>query len=172
MGEQSESGGPPPFDAVFDDGDVEQQIYGTILGLREATSAGEIAEDADCDPKTARKYLSWFAELGVVTEHDGRPTTYRRNDAYFQWRRVDELASTHSRDELQQRVSELTDRVAEYRDRYDAEGPADVDVLGFEDGEIDAVYEELADWATAERERRLYERARQQVADRGVESAG
>jgi len=172
MVEQREPGGPPPFDPVFEDGDVEQRIYGTVLALREPTSAGEVAETADCDPKTARKYLSWFAELGVVTEHDGRPTTYERNDAYFEWRRVDELASTHSWEELQQRVSELTDRITEYRGRYDAERPADVAVLDFDDEEIDAVYEELADWTTAERERRLYERARQQVADRGVESTG
>lgn len=172
MVEQSGPDSHPSFDAVFDGEDVEQRIYGTVLELREPTSAGEIAETADCDPKTARKYLSWFAELGVVTEHDGRPTTYQRNDAYFEWRRVDELASTHSRDELRQRMSELTDRIAEYRRRYDAEEPAEVDAFDFEDEGIDAVYEDLADWATAERERRLYERARQQVADRSVESAG
>jgi len=171
MVEQREPGGPPPFDSVFEGEDVEQRIYGTILGLREPTSAGEIAETADCDPKTARKYLSWFTKLGVVTEHGGRPTTYQRNDAYFEWRRADELASRHSRDELRQRVSELTDRITGYRGRYDAERPADVAVLDFDAEEIDAVYEDLTDWATAERERRLYEQARKQVADQGVEQA-
>jgi hypothetical protein len=41
-----------------------------------------IADRADCDPKTARKYLGWFANLGIVTRHDGHPATYERDDAF------------------------------------------------------------------------------------------
>ncbi len=64
-----------PFEDVFSNDDVEQRIYGTILQTREPTTASAIADSADCDPKTARKYLSWFEDLGIVTRHDGHPAT-------------------------------------------------------------------------------------------------
>jgi predicted transcriptional regulator len=161
----SDAGGPPTFDDPFD-GDVEQRVYGVVLGTREPTGASAIAERADCDPKTARKYLRWFAELGIVTEHEGRPRTYERNDAYFEWRRVDRLAAEHSLEELQQRVSALTERIRDYEAAYGASSPDAVDALDAAAAEsrrdVDEVYADLGDWATARRERERCERARQQ----------
>lgn len=104
MTDSDTENGPPPFEAVFSGEDVEQQVYGVVLQTREPSTAGTIAEEAECDPKTARKYLNWFAELGIVTHHDGQPRTYERNDAYFEWRRSNQLASEHSLEDLQQRV--------------------------------------------------------------------
>ena len=86
--------GPPSFDDPFSEDDVEQRIYGTILQTREPATASAIAERAASDLKTARKYLSWFSELGIVTHHDGHPATYERNDAYFEWRRINQLVAT------------------------------------------------------------------------------
>lgn len=155
--------GPPPFEAVFSGDDIEQQIYGSILQTREPSTAGTIAERVECDSKTARKYLNWFAELGVVTHHDGHPSTYERNDAYFEWRRVNQLASEHSLEELQQRVRELTETISTYERRYDARTPAAVDAVAAADTvTIDEVYSDLDGWATARQERRRYEQARQQ----------
>lgn len=166
MTADSPADGPPPFEHAFSHDDVEQRIYGTVLQTREPTTASAIADRVDCDPKTARKYLSWFAELGIVTRHDGHPVTYERNDAYFEWRRVNQLASEHSLEELQQRVQELTARIDEYEDSYDAATPAAVDALAAaeanDDRTIDDVYSDLGDWATARDERERYERARQQ----------
>lgn len=157
---------PPPFDDPFSGDDVEQQLYAAVLQTRSPRTAGAIAEDVECDPKTARKYLGWFAELGIVTEHDGRPVTYERNDAYFEWRRINRLATEHTADELMQQVSELTATIEQYQRRYDAETPGDVDALvaarESEDRTVDGVYSDLGDWETARRERRLHERARQQ----------
>lgn len=68
-------------------------------------------------------------------------------------------------DELQVCVSELTDRIEAYRDEYNAETPADVNVLDFDAAEIDDVYADLSDWATAVEERRLHERARRTLAE-------
>lgn len=159
---------PPPFEDAFRGDDVEQRIYGTILQTREPVTASAIAERADCDPKTARKYLNWFANLGIVTRHDGRPTTYERNDAYFEWRRVDKLAAEHSIESLQERVRELTARIAAYEERYDATTPAAVDAVAVakasDQRTIDEVYSDLGDWTTARDERERYERARQQRA--------
>jgi hypothetical protein len=165
MVETGGTDGPPPFEETFSGDDVEQRIYGTVLQTREPTAASAIADAADCDPKTARKYLEWFDDLGIVTRHSGHPTTYERNDSYFEWRRIDQLAAEHTVEELQARVRELTTRIDEYEATYDAQSPAAVDAVAAaeERGEsIDDVYGDLADWATAREERGRYERARQQ----------
>ena len=166
MSKPDAADGPPPFEDAFAGDDVEQRIYGTILQTREPTTAGSIADAAECDPKTARKYLDWFDQLGIVTQYDGHPATYERNDAYFEWRRVNQLAADQSVTELQDRVRELTTRITEYEDRYDAASPNTVDAVAAaeacDERTIDDVYGDLADWATAREERGRYERARQQ----------
>lgn len=166
---------PPSFNDVFRSDDVEQRIYGTILQTREPTTSGDIATRVECDPKTARKYLGWFADLGIVTRHDGHPTTYERNNAYFEWRRINQLAAEHSVDALQKRVRELTARIDEYEETYDATTPAAVDALiaveEREEWTIDEIYSDLGDWATAREERKCYERARQQRASTETEQA-
>lgn len=168
MADSESMNGPPAFDDPFDGDDVEQRIYGTVLQIREPTTASAIAERVDCDPKTARKYLKWFTDLGIVTRHDGRPATYERNDAYFEWRHINQLAADHSTEELQQRVQELTTTIADYEETYGTATPADVDVLTVAEADdsqsIDEVYSDLADWTTARHEQERYERARQQRA--------
>jgi predicted transcriptional regulator len=166
MSETDPADGPPPFEDAFTSDDVEQRIYGTVLQTREPTTASTIADTADCDPKTARKYLNWFEELGIVTRYEGHPATYERNDEYFEWRRINQLATDHSVEELQNRVRELTAKIADYEDAYDAVSPAAVDAVvaaeANEERTIDDVYSDLASWATAREERERYERARQQ----------
>lgn len=168
----TESNTPPPFDTVFDEEDIEQRIYSVVIQTRLPTGASEVAELADCDPKTARKYLTWFAELGVVTKHDGRPTTYERNDAYFEWRRVNEIASRHSIGAIQRRVSELSEKIVTYRETYDVDTPGEVSVLEYDHSRVEDVYEELSDWETALKERQLYERARQWLSNSTAQTHG
>ena len=168
---------PPPFEEPFSSDDVEQRIYATILQTREPTTASAVADQADCDPKTARKYLGWFGDLGIVTRHDGHPVTYERNDAYFEWRRINQLAADHPVEELQDRISELTERITEYENTFDAPSPAVVDAVAVtelsDERSIDDVYSDLADWATAREERERYERARQQrLAGEREQAAG
>jgi predicted transcriptional regulator len=168
MGDSEARDGPPPFDEPFEGADVEQRVYGALLGTRSPTGVSAIAERAACDPKTARKYLEWFAELGVATRHEGRPVTYERNDAYLEWRRIDRLATEHSLDELQERVTELAERIGAYERRYDTNRPGEVDALAAAEGTdcpIDEVYADLNDWATARVEREHHERARRRLAD-------
>ena len=165
MSEQ-DTGGPPSFDDPFEGEDVEQRIYGTLLQTREPTGVTAIAEQSGCDPKTARKYPEWFTDLGIATRHDGRPVTYERNDAYFEWRRVNGLATTNSLEELRSRIADLTERIDSYQQEYHADHPNEVDALRV-DGDIDTVYADLSDWATALRDRRLHERAQQKLADTG-----
>ena len=166
MADSESTNGPLPFEDAFSGEDVEQRIYGTILQIRDPTTASAVTERVDCDPKTARKYLDWFANLGIVTRHDGHPATYERNDAYFEWRRINQLAADHTVEELQARVRELTVRITDYEDAYDAATPAAVDAVAVAEASdsqsIDDVYSDLTDWETAREERERYERARQQ----------
>ena len=164
MADDARGDGPPPFDRPFEGEDTKQRVYGAVLHAREPMTAAEIAERADCSDESARTHLSFYADLGIVVRHEGRPVRYERNDDYFEWRRVNELARENTIDELQTRVSELTDRIERYRDEYGADSPADVDVLEFDAEEVDDVYVDLGDWATAIEERRLHERARQKIA--------
>lgn len=147
-----------PFDGTDS---AEERVYSVLLQTRSPTSATAIADQADCDPKTATKYLRWFAKLGIATEHDGDPTTYERNDQYFEWRRVNDLASSYSPTELQTRVQELLDRIQSYESRYDADRPGDVDTLA-PPGDIstETAFRDVTDWETARTELRRHERAR------------
>ncbi|NKE38103.1 transcriptional regulator [Natronococcus sp. JC468] len=163
MTDDARRDGSPPFDRPFEGEDTKQRVYGAVLHAREPMTAAEIAKRADCSAESARTHLSFYADLGIVIRHEGRPVRYERNDDYFEWRRVNELAQGNTVDELQARVSELTDQIAEYRDDYDVDSPAEVDVLEFDAERVDEVYTELGDWATVIEERRLHERARRKV---------
>ncbi|ELZ41081.1 hypothetical protein C471_06278 [Halorubrum saccharovorum DSM 1137] len=156
--------GPPSFDRPMEGGDTKHRVYGAVLHARKPTAVSKIAEWADCSVDSARTHLSFYTELGIVIRHGGRPVRYQRNNDYFEWRRVYELAQESTVCELQSRVSELTDRIEEYRDEYDADSPIEVNTLEFDEAQIDNVYTELGDWATAIEERRLYERARTKAA--------
>ena len=172
MSDDARRHGPPPFDRPFEDADTKQRVYGAVLHAREPMTAAEIAERADCSEESARTHLSFYADLGIVIHHDGRPARYERNDDYFEWRRVNELANVHTVEELQARVSDLTDQIEVYREEYDADSPNDVDVLEFDAERIDDVYADLGDWATAIEERRLHERARQKATSSTAPSHG
>jgi DNA-binding transcriptional regulator GbsR (MarR family) len=170
MTEDAAPDGPPPFDRPFEGSDTKQRVYGAVLHARDPMTAVEIAERADCSAESARTHLSFYADLGIVVRHDGRPARYERNDDYFEWRRVNELAREHTVEELQTRVSDLTDRIEAYRDEYGAESPAAVDALAFDADRIDDVYADLGEWATAVEERRLHERARRKAAGQPASS--
>ena len=172
MSDDARRDGPPPFDRPFEGEDTKQRVYGAVLHAREPMTAAEIAERADCSEESARTHLSFYADLGIVIHHDGRPARYERNDDYFEWRRVNELANVHTVEELQARVSELTDQIEAYRAEYDADSPGDVDVLEYDAERVDDVYADLGDWATAIEERRLHERARQKATSSTAPSHG
>ena len=164
MKDETRRDGPPPFDRPFEGEDTKQRVYGAVLHAREPMTAAEIADRADCSEESARTHLSFYSDLGIVIRHEGRPVRYERNDDYFEWRRVNELARENTVDELQSRVSELTEKIERYRDEYGADSPADVDILEFDATEVDDVYVDLGDWATAIEERRLHEHARRKAA--------
>lgn len=167
MAEDPSGDDPPPFENPLDGEDTGRRVYGAVLHAREPMTVSEIAGLAECSDESARTYLSFYAELGIVVRREGRPARYERNDEYLEWRRVNELTRNLTADEAQGRVSELTDRIEKYRDKYDADSPAAVNVLEFDATQIDDVYVDLGDWATAIEELQLHERAREKMVTTG-----
>jgi hypothetical protein len=67
---------------------------------------------------------------------------------------------------LRDRLADLTEREREFRDRYDADGPAEVDALEVADYDgIEDVWLDLSEWETVRRRIRRIETVRQNRAD-------
>lgn len=160
---------------AFADPSVEEQIYSLIVQSDEAWSAPAVADHLECSTDTARKYLNWFTELGIVRRHDGRPATYERNEDYFEWRYVTQFADTHTLTELKENVLELRERLRAYREQYGVESPDAIDLTDDVrdlDEDIEEVWDALTSWASIEDELRLHERARRTLTgDTGAQTA-
>lgn len=140
---------------------TRDRVYEVAIQLREPATTSDVAERADCSVDAARSHLDWLADVGVVTREEGHPTTYRRNESYFEWRRVEELRREHTPEELLARLEDLTAEERDFRERYDATHPDDVDALAAADhATVHEAWEDLTDWRTVRREIRLLERAR------------
>ncbi|MCH7662135.1 MAG: helix-turn-helix transcriptional regulator, partial [Euryarchaeota archaeon] len=152
------AGGVPSSDARerererWDEGKtVKERVYETALTLDEPMTVAVIAERARSTPESARTHLRWFAEMGIVERIDGRPEQYRKNEAYFEWKRADELRREQSPEELEQRLRALIERDRSYQERYDATGPEQVSAFEHADrnsGKFEPVWTEINDWYT------------------------
>lgn len=61
--------------------DTRQRIKHILIGIREPVSASQIAEQARCSPKTARKYLEELVDERIALKVDGpRGDRYYRNE--------------------------------------------------------------------------------------------
>jgi len=136
-------------ESLLTGGPIRERLLDSITGLRSPTKVSDIADLADCDTETARDYIEWFTEMGMVHRHEGRPVRYERNDAYFQWRRVEQLRSTHANEEIRETLTDIRDQLAAYRNRFDVERPADVSPEELDRNlSTEAMWEALAEWKT------------------------
>lgn len=157
------------LEPAFDGASTEERVFDFLIQHAGPASAPEVARAIDCSKDTARKYLEWFGELGVARTYEGRPTTYERNEEYFEWRYVSRLAESHTPEELRANVVDLRDRVETFRERYDAEDPQSVDLLEATrelDADVEEVWDDLSTWAGLLDEIRLHDRARRRRANR------
>nr|WP_252699723.1 ArsR family transcriptional regulator [Natronosalvus vescus] len=136
-------------------------MYAVSLQLYEPTRVAIVADRADVSKETAREYLRWFTEIGMLT-HDGEsPDQFSRNESYFEWRRIQRLQA-HPPEKLEEELEQLTATERDYRDRYDADGPGEVDALEHADyTDLESVWMELQEWQTVRRRIRELEQARQ-----------
>lgn len=153
---------------------IEERIYNILVETTEGVTAPAVADELSCSTDTARKYLNWFAELGIAIKHEGRPVQYERNTDYFEWRYVNELATTRSLDDLGENVTDIQERIQSFRDRYDATDPASIDVFEAADRldiEIEDAWDDLSTWVSLEDELHLHDRARRRLSDRATANA-
>ena len=158
---------PPDFgawdspDELLREGPTKERMLDVVVQLREPTKVATIAERADCDTETARDYLEWFTEMGMVREQPGRPVRYERNDSYLRWRRVEQIRQQFSEAEIVDRLKDTLDAAAAYRQRFDAETPAAVSIVeASQDESVEAIWEALADWQTLEQRAAVLDAAR------------
>lgn len=163
---------PPDFtdwespDDLLQGGPVRERIRDVILQLRDPTKVSVVAERADCDTETAREYLEWFAELGMVREYADRPARYERNDSYFRWRRIDRIRDQYTDDEIVDVLSETMAEIEAYRERFGAANPDAVSLTAAgREMPVEDAWETLSDWHTLERRAALLDAA---LRDAGV----
>ena len=150
-------------DSLLKRGPIRERLLDTVVGIRTPTKVSTIAERADCDTETARDYLEWFDEMGMVHRHDGRPIRYERNDAYFQWRRIDQIREEYSKQEIVDALADTLEQIEDYRTQFDAEHPDEVslvDVTREQNMSTEAAWEALSEWETLERRAALLDAAR------------
>ena len=160
---------PPDFDrlespeSLLKGGPIRERLLDVVVGLRTPTKVSTIAERADCDTETARDYLEWFDEMGMVHRHDGRPVRYERNDAYFQWRRIDHIRSEYSKQDIVDALAETIEEIEDYKTQFDAKHPDEVSLIEANqslDMSTEAAWEALSEWETLERRAALLDAAR------------
>jgi predicted ArsR family transcriptional regulator len=147
-------------DSLFKSGPIRERLLDIVTGLRTPTKVSDIADLADCDTETARNYLEWFDEMGMVHRHDGRPVRYKRNDAYFQWRRIDRIRDEYTDQEIVEALSDAIEQIEAYRDQFDADDPDDVSLVeASRDMSTEDAWEALSGWETLERRAALLDAA-------------
>jgi len=130
--------------------DTHERIRGVIAGLQEPATAATVAERAACSTNAARKHLRKFVALGVVRQlEDTQGARYVRNEAYFRWRRANELAERHTIEELLDTVADLETQAEQFQQQFGSATPADV-ALPEEatHAELEEQFEKLSRWAT------------------------
>ena len=148
-------------DALLTGGPIRERLLDSIVTLRTPTKVSTIADRADCDTETARDYLAWFAEMGMIRRYEGRPVRYERNDAYFRWRRINRLREAYSESEIVEMLSDVLEEIDAYRKRFDADAPDDVSLMtASRTMSTEAAWEALSEWETLERRAELLDAAR------------
>jgi predicted ArsR family transcriptional regulator len=158
---------PPDFDAWEDPdellkrGPTRERVLDVSLQLREPTTVADVAERADCNTETARDYLEWFAEMGIVREHSGRPVRYELNRSYLRWRRIEKIRTAFTEEEIVAELREALSAIEDYREEFGVDSPDAVSLLDAEDAaELEDRWESLSAWKTALKRAELLEAAR------------
>lgn len=130
--------------------DTRQRIRSIVMGLRQPSTATEIADRAACSTNAARKHLAELLDMGVVREANGSDgTRYARNEAYVRWRRANELATTHTIDALLDALEDLQGRDEQFRRQFDVPVSEDIEIQpGATHAEIEERLDAVSEWAT------------------------
>jgi len=160
---------PPEFDlweepeALITAQPIRERMLDVVYQLREPTSVAAIADRVDCDTETARDYLEWFAEAGIVREHSGRPVRYESNRSYLRWRRVERIRTQYSDEEIVTELETVLGELEDYREQFGATDPGEVSLLEAADADdVGETWETLSEWKTSKKRAELLDAARRE----------
>lgn len=139
---------------------TDERVYRIALELHEPTPVSEVATRADCSKNAARRHLKRLGEIGLLTRVMENPETFKRNESYFEWRRLSRLSEL-SDAEYKNRVGELLAENKEYQKKYDVAKPSDIDPLDYDVyGDPEQVWLDLNNWEAIQTEIQDLRRAR------------
>ena len=171
----------PDFDALEDPDDLlegertRDDFLSVALQLREPMPIAEIADWAGRGEDSAREYMRWFETIGLVRRASDDPEQYETNQSYLYWRRVDRIRSNYRDTDIVERLQSVLDELDEFRERYDAASPDEVDIVPTareRDIDVEDVWEDISRWKTLHARRNLLEDALNRERDRYLDSSG
>ncbi len=172
---------PPDIEALEDPGELlegertRDDFLSVALQLREPTRIAEIAEWAGRGEDSAREYMRWFESIGLVRRASDDPERYETNQSYLYWRRVDRIRSNYRDIEIVERLQGVLDELDEFRERYAAARPGEIDVVPTareRDVDVEDVWGDVSRWKTLLARRNLLEDALDREQDRYLDSSG
>jgi len=158
----------PDFDALttpeelVSGGRTRDDFFDAVLGLDSPATAKEVANLAGRGVDAAREYLEWFEQMGIVTQVTDSPATYKRNQEYLNWRRVQTLRREYSSETLLDFLKTESERVKDIKNEFNATSPDAISITQYAEDtgqSLEDVWERLSEWKTARRRIRLLERA-------------
>lgn len=112
---------PSMWDDEMDSGDRIRAVTDTLTRPR---STSWVAEQADVDYKTARKYLEKLvADDRLRTTERDRTTLYYPDPRKQFFDEIGDLVESHTKDELTEELSAMGDRIEAWQDGYDVGDP-------------------------------------------------
>ncbi len=149
-------------EALVSGGRTRDDFFDAVLGLQQPATAQDVADLAGRGVDAAREYLEWFERMGIVIQVTDRPATYKRNQAYLNWRRVQTLRREYAPETLLEFLETEAERVTELESEFNATSPDKISLTQYAeatDQPLEDVWERLSEWHTARRRITLLERA-------------
>ena len=157
----------PPEEVVSGDR-TRDDFFDAVLGLDNPATASEVADRAGHGVDAAREYLEWFERMGIVIRVTDSPATYERNQAYLNWRRVQQLRNRYVDDELLAFLDDAAERDESFAETFGVSSPDAVAITTYAvdaGRSVEAVWQDLPAWKTTRRRVDLLERALQTDSD-------
>lgn len=120
---------PDSWETSLEARSTNERVYEGATGVPEPSRVADIADRAGCSKGGAPTNLEWLAEPGVVQKVAEDPAMYRRNNAYFEFLRVDRLSRKHDAGETEQLIEAYDPRDQELAGQFAVDSLAEVDVL-------------------------------------------
>lgn len=126
-----------------------QRIHTALKNTYEPFTTGELADRAATTKPTVRKHVEPLVEAGMVVERrGGNATQYVWSPTQRRINRVADLADEYTAVELDAKIKQVKERIAEFEQEYEVNSPNElVEQLAPDD---EAGWDDLSVWRTLE----------------------